>query len=117
MNIAIRIEDGVVQEVTSDDPDAQGARVAIVLDHCAERVVAIVPSMNLAQLMRDAIDRTVCEGIGMACDETAARIKKIALSDYSDPAAMVDDIEALVAELAKLINRAALVAELDLGGS
>ena len=47
----------------------------------------------------------------MACDEAAARFKKIALSDYRDPAAMVDDIEALVAELADCINRAAAIAE------
>ena len=117
VNIAIRIEDGVVQEVTSDDPGAQGAKVAILLDHSAEQVVKVMPE-DLSLVMRDAMDRTTCQGIGIACDEAAARIKKMALADYSDPAAMVDDIEAVIAEFAECIRRAATApSELGLGGS
>ncbi len=104
MNIAIRIEDGVVQEVTSDDPDAQGAKVAIVQNDSAERVVKVTPE-DLSLLMLVASARTQCEGVGIACELAGERMLAISRQRHDNPVQMIDDVNAILAELVDVVRR------------
>jgi hypothetical protein len=105
VNIAIRIEDGIVQEVTSDDPDAHGAKVAIVQNDSAERVVKVVPE-DLSLLMVVASARTQCEGVGIACELAGERMLAISRQRYDDPVKMIDDVNGILVELVDVVRRA-----------
>lgn len=106
MNIAIRIENGVVQQVTSDEPSLQGVRVAVVQKDTAERVVEITYEEKLAALIRAGTDRTICHAVGMACDVAVERLLLIAQTPYDDPVRMVDDLNELMQQLSNSVARA-----------
>ena len=106
MNIAIRIEDGVIKEVTSDHPAAEGADVAILNNDTAERLVTVRPE-NLTAVMLAANARNQCEGIGIACEIAGERILDLSKTLYSDPAKMIDDINQVVQVFVANVGKAA----------
>lgn len=106
MNIAIRIKDGVVQQVTSDEPALQGVRVAVVERDIAERIVEVTYEEQLSALLRAGTDRTICHAVGMACDVAAERMAHLATTQYDDPVRMVDDLNDLIQQLSSAVARA-----------
>ena len=105
MNIAIRIEDGIIKEVTSDHPAAEGADVAILNNDVAERVVRVVPE-NLSLVMIAAGARTQCEGIGIACEIAGERILDLSKTLHTDPVKMIDDLNDIMRELVGIVGNA-----------
>ncbi len=106
MNIAIHIEDGVIQQVTSDDPSLQGARVAVVQADIAERIVEVTYEAKLDALIRAGTDRTMCHAIGMACELAGERLMAMGQTAHDDPVQMIDDMNELVQQLADAVARA-----------
>ena len=105
MSIAIRFEDGVIKEVTSDSPGVEGTEVAILHDTETERIVRVAPA-NLTLVMIAARARTQCEGIGIACEIAGERILEISKTLYSEPSRMIDDLNDIVRELVGIVGNA-----------
>ena len=106
MNIAIRLEDGVIKEVTSDSPAAEGAKVAILQNDSAERVVRVKPE-NLSSVMPAAVARTQCEGIGIACEIAGECLLDLSKTRYEDPSKMTDDVNQVLQVFVANIMKAA----------
>lgn len=105
-NIAIRVEHGMIQEVVSDDRALSGSRVAIVEGDKANRVVTIQPADALTDLMNDAGDRTICEGIGIAAELAGERIMSISKRRYNDPRVMTRELTDVLTELVEMTRKA-----------
>ena len=50
--------------------------------------------------------RTQCEGVGIACELAGERMLVISRRRYDDPAKMIGDVNAVLAELVDIVSRA-----------
>jgi hypothetical protein len=106
VNIAIHIEGGVVQRVTSDNALIHGATVAVVHDDVVDRAVAVSYSDELQALITQALDNSTCHGIGIACELAGEQLIALSRTAITDPTTMTRQVDEVMRMLMSMVERA-----------
>lgn len=109
VTIGVYLEDGVPRRITSSDPCLQGATVVIVEDGATTHAVIAVADNDddLAQRRPDALNRSRCEGIGIACEVAAERLRILGTTRFSDSTDYFREVAAFVSEFSAMALAAA----------
>ncbi len=105
--LGVHIENGVVQKITSSNPDIEGTAVVIFDDGDIQRALfADHDDGTLADAAEQAIDSTRCHGIGMACDLAGERLLALGRKKFDGSKEAVEDVVSVIEELREMIGAA-----------
>lgn len=109
VTIGVYLEDGVPRRVASNDPSLQGVAVVIIEDDVTTHAVIATADTDgdLARRRPEALNRSRCEGIGIACEVGAERLRILGTTRFTDSNDYLREVAAFVAEFSDLALAAA----------